>query len=164
MIGPIEFHKAIRNGRYTTNIKIYQSQQTLDYNGAPMFEIELTTTFRRTESSKTRELNPNDPYDRPYELELTLKQNHREIQDFLDVFEFCTSRWQSPRQTKVAVDKLKRVIQDFIDDCESYRGPEYNSHSEYSAYQTISGCYERLSLHFDKLREAYGADIIRIES
>ena len=157
MISPIEFHKAIRNGRYTTNIKIYQSRQTLDYNGAPMFEIELT-------SKKTRELNPNDPYDRPYELELTLKQNHREIQDFLYVFEFCTSQWQSPRQTKVAVDKLKRVIQDFIDDCESYRGPEYNSSSEYSAYQTISGCYEHLGLHFDKLREAYGADIIRIES
>ena len=157
MIGPIEFHKAIRNGRYTTNIKIYQSRQTLDYNRAPMFEIELT-------SKKTRDPNPDDPYDRPYELELTLKQNHREIQDFLDVFEFCTSRWQSPRQTKVAVDKLKRVIQDFIDDCESYRGPEYNSRSEYSAYQTISGCYERLSLHLDKLREAYGAAIIRIES
>lgn len=157
MIGPTEFHKAIRNGRYTTNIKIYQSRQTLDYNGAPMFEIELT-------SKKTRELNSNDPYDRPYELELTLKQNHREIQDFLDVFEFCTSRWQSPRQTKVAVYKLKRVIQDFIDDCKNCRGPEYNSRSEYSAYQTISGCYERLSLHFDKLRETYGADIIRIES
>lgn len=157
MIGPTEFYKALRNGGYKTTIKIYQSRQTLDYNGAPMFEIELT-------SKKTRELNPNDPYDRPYELELTLKQNHREIQDFLDVFEFCTSRWQSPRQTKVAVDKLKRVIQDFIDDCESYRGPEYNSRSEYSAYQTISGCYERLNLHFDKLREAYGADIIRIES
>lgn len=162
MISPTEFYSALRNGgcgsnKYTTNIKIYQSRQTLDYNGAPMFEIELT-------SKKTRELNPNDPYDCPYELELTLKQNHREIQDFLDVFEFCTSRWQSPRQTKVAVDKLKRVIQDFIDDCESYRGPEYNSRSEYSAYQTISGCYERLSLHFDKLREAYGADIIRIES
>ena len=157
MIGPTEVYRALRNGRYTTNIKIYQSRQTLDYNGAPMFEIELT-------SKKTRELNPNDPYDRPYELELTLKQNHREIQDFLDVFEFCTSRWQSPRQIKVAVDKLKRVMQDLIDDCKNCRGPEYNSRSEYSAYKTISGCYQRLSLHFDKLREAYGADIIRIES
>lgn len=157
MISPTEVYNSLRNGCYKTTIKIYQSRQTLDYNGAPMFEIELT-------SKKTRELNPNDPYDRPYELELTLKQNHREIQDFLDVLEFCTSRWQSPRQTKVAVDKLKRVMQDLIDDCESYRGPEYNSRSEYSAYQTISGCYERLSLHFDKLREAYGADIIRIES
>lgn len=157
MISPTEFYRALRNGGYKTTIKIYQSRQTLDYNGAPMFEIELKMV-------KTRDPNPKDPYDLPYELELTLKQNHREIQDFLDVFEFCTSRWQSPRQTKVAVDKLKRVIQDFIDDCESYRGPEYNSRSEYSAYQTISGCYERLSLHFDKLREAYGADIIRIES
>lgn len=157
MIGPTEVYKALRKGGYTTTIKIYQSRQTLDYNGAPMFEIEITTV-------KTRDPKPDDPYDAPYEFELKLKQNHREIQDFLDVFEFCTSRWQSPRQTKVAVDKLKRVIQDFIDDCESYRGPEYNSRSEYSAYQTISGCYERLSLHFDKLREAYGADIIRIES
>lgn len=76
MIGPIEFHKAIRNGRYTTTIKIYQSRQTLDHKGAPMFEIEIST-------KKTREQNPDDPYDRPYELELTLKQNHREIEDFL---------------------------------------------------------------------------------
>lgn len=69
MIGPIEFHKAIRNGRYTTNIKIYQSRQTLDYNRAPMFDVDLSIT-------KTRDPNPDNPYDRPYELELTLKQNH----------------------------------------------------------------------------------------
>lgn len=157
MISPTEFHKALRNGGYKTNIKIYQSRQTLDYNGAPMFEIELTMV-------KTCEPNPDDPYDTPYKFELTFKQNHREIQDLLDVFEFCTSRWQSPRQTKVAVDKLKQTMQDLIDDCESYRGPEYNSCSEYSAYKTISGYYERLSLYFDRLREAYGADIVRIDS
>lgn len=157
MIGPIEFHKAIRNGRYTTNIKIYQSRQTLDYNGAPMFEIELT-------SKKTRELNPNDPYDRPYELELTLKQNHREIHDFIMGVRLSNLRWKTAGETEKVLDDLKRVMKDLIDDCESYRGPEYNSRSEYSAYQTISGCYERLSLHFDRLREAYGADIIRIES
>lgn len=68
MISPTEVYKSLRNGRYTTNIKIYQSRQTLDYNGAPMFEIELTTAFRRTESSKTREPNLDDPYDLPYEF------------------------------------------------------------------------------------------------
>lgn len=157
MIGPTEVYSSLRKGGYKTTIKIYPDGLAHSDNGAPMFEIEIST-------KKTREQNPDDPYDLPYEFELTLKQNHREIQDFLVVFEFCTSRWQSPKQTKIAVDKLKRVIQDLIDDCEHYRGPEYNSRSEYSAYQTISGCYERLSLHFDKLREAYGADIIRIES
>lgn len=156
MIGPTEVYSSLRKGGYKTTIKIYQSRQTLDYKGAPMFEIEIST-------KKTREQNPDDPYDIPYEFELTLKQNHREIEDFLVVFEFCTSRWQSPKQTKIAVDKLKRVIQDLIDDCEHYRGPEYNSRSEYSAYKNISGCYERLSLHFDKLREYYRAYIIITE-
>lgn len=158
MIGPTEvFYSSLRKGGYKTTIKIYQSRQTPDYNGAPMFEIEIT-------SKKTREPNPDDPYDLPYEFELTLKQNHREIEDFLVVFEFCTSRWQSPKQTKIAVDKLKRVMQDLIDDCEHYRGSEYNSRSEYYAYRTISECYERLSLHFDKLREYYDAYIVRTES
>ena len=61
MIGPTEFYKALRKGGYKTTIKIYQSRQTLDYNGAPMFEIEIT-------SKKTREPNPDDPYDLPYEF------------------------------------------------------------------------------------------------
>ena len=157
MIGPIEFHKAIRNGRYTTNIKIYQSRQTLDYNGAPMFEIELKMV-------KTRDPNPKDPYDLPYELEIKLKENYQEIHDFVVGVKLSNLRWKTAGETEKVLDDLKRVMQDLIDDCESYRGPEYNSRSEYSAYQTISGCYERLSLHLDKLREAYGADIIRIES
>ena len=157
MIGPTEVYKTLRNGRYTTNIKIYQSRQTLDYNGAPMFEIEITT-------KKTREPNSDDPYDLPYEFEIKLKENPREIEDFLDVFEFCTLRWQSLRQTKVAVDKLKQTISDLIDDCKNCRGPEYNSRSEYYAYLTISGCYERLSLYFDRLREVYEAHIVRTES
>ena len=144
MISPTEVYSSLRKGGYKTTIKIYQSRQTLDYNGSPMFEIEIT-------SKKTREPNPDDPYDLPYEFELTLKENPREIEDSLVVFEFCTLRWQSQKQTKIAIDKLKRVIQDLIDDCEHYRGPVYNSRSDYSAYKTISGCYERLSLHFDKL-------------
>lgn len=157
MIGPIEFHEAIRNGRYTTNIKIYQSRQTLDYNGAPMFEIEITT-------DKTRDPNPEDPYDAPYEFELKLKQNHREIHDFIMGVKLSNLRLKTAGETEKAVNELKRVMQDLIDDCESYRGPEYNSRSEYYAYLSISGCYERLSLHFDRLSEAYDAYIVRTES
>lgn len=164
MISPTEFYKALRNGGYKTNIKIYQSRQTLDYNGAPMFEIEITTTFRRTESSKTREPNPDDPYDLPYEFEIKLKQNPREIKDFVVGVKLSNLRWKTAELIEKELDKLKRVMQDLIDDCKNFRGPEYNSRSEYSAYKTISGCYQRLSLHFDKLREAYDADIIRIES
>ena len=157
MIGPTEFYKALRNGRYKTNIKIYQSRQTLDYNGAPMFEIEITTV-------KTREPNPDDPYDAPYEFELTLKQNHREIHDFIMGVKLSNLRWKTAGETEKAIDDLKRVIQDLIDDCKNCRGPEYNSRSEYSAYKTISGCYQRLSLHFERLRETYGAHIVRIDS
>lgn len=113
---------------------------------------------------KTRDPNPKDPYDLPYEFELTLKQNHREIHDFIMGVRLSSLRWKTAGEVDKVVIKLKQAISDLIDDCESYRGPEYNSRSKYSAYQTISGCYERLSLHFDKLREAYGADIIRIES
>lgn len=161
MISPTEFWGALRNGRYTTNIKIYQSRQTLDYNVAPMFEIEITTTFRRTESLKTREPNPDDPYDLPYEFEIKLKENYQEIHDFVVGVKLSNLRWKTAGETEKELDKLKRVMQDLIDDCESYRGPEYNSRSEYSAYQTISGCYQRLSLHFERLRETYGAYIVR---
>lgn len=157
MIGPIEFHKAIRNGRYTTNIKIYQSRQTLDYNGAPMFEIDLSIT-------KTRDPNPDNPYDSPYELELTLKQNYQEFHDFIIGVKLSNLRWKTAGETEKVLDDLKRVMQDLIDDCKNYRGSEYNSRSENSAYRTISGCYERLSLHFDRLSEVYGAYIVRTES
>ena len=162
MFSPIEFYKALRNGgcgsnKYTTNIKIYQSRQTLDYNGAPMFEIELT-------SKKTREPNPNDPYDCPYEFEITLKQNPREIEWFVVGVKLSNLRWKTAGETEKELDKLKRVMQDLIDDCKNCRGPGYNSRSEYSAYKTISGCYQRLSLHFERLHESYGAHIARIDS
>ena len=157
MISPTEFYRALRNGGYKTTIKIYQSRQTLDYNGAPMFEIEIT-------SKKTREPNPDDPYDLPYEFEIKLKENYHEIHDFVMVVKLSNLRWKTAGEVDKVIIKLKRVMQDFIDDCKNCRGPEYNSRSEYSAYKTISGCYERLSLHFDKLSEAYGAHIVRTES
>ena len=157
MISPTEFYKGLRNGGYKTNIKIYQSRQTLDYKGAPMFEIEIST-------KKTREPNPDDPYDLPYKFELTLKQNYREIHDFIMGVRLSNLRWKTIGDVDKTVIKLKQTISDFIDDCEHYRGPEYNSRSEYYAYLTISGCYERLSLHFDRLREFYGAHIVRTES
>lgn len=157
MISPTEFYKALRNGRYKTNIKICQSRQTLDYNGDPMFEIEISTV-------KTREPNPDDPYDLPYEFELTLKQNHREIHDFIMGVRLSSLRWKTAGEVDKVVIKLKQAISDLIDACKIYRGPEYNSRSEYSAYKTISGCYQRLSLHFERLRETYGAHIVRTKS
>lgn len=157
MIGPTEFYKGLRNGGYKTNIKIYQSRQTLDYNGDPMFEIEISTV-------KTREPKPDDPYDAPYEFELTLKQNHREIHDFIMGVRLSNLCWKTAGEVDKVVIKLKQTISDLIDTCKIYRGPEYNSRSEYYAYLTISCCYERLSLHFDRLREAYEAYIIRTES
>lgn len=157
MIGPTEFYKALRNGGYKTTIKIYQSLQTLDYNGAPMFEIELKMV-------KTRDPNLDDPYDLPYEFEIKLKENPREIEDFVVGVKLSNLRWKTAGEVDKVIIKLKRVMQDLIDDCKNCRGPEYNSRSEYSAYKTISGCYQRLSLHFERLRETYGAHIVRIDS
>lgn len=157
MISPTEFYKILRNGSYRANIKIYQSQQTLDYNGAPMFEIEITIV-------KTRDPKPDDPYDAPYEFELTLKQNYRELHDFIVGVKLSNLRWKTAGEVDKVIIKLKQVIRDLIDDCKSYQGSEYNSNSEYYAYRTISGCYERLSLHFDRLRESYDAYIVRTES
>lgn len=157
MIGPTEFYKALRNGGYKTTIKIYQSLQTLDYNGAPMFEIELKMV-------KTRDPNPDDPYDLPYEFEIKLKENPREIEGFVVGVKLSNLRWKTAGEVDKVIIKLKRVMQDLIDDCKNCRGPEYNSRSEYSAYKTISGCYQRLSLHFERLRETYGAHIVRIDS
>lgn len=157
MIGPTEFYKGLRNGGYKTTIKIYQSRQTLDYNGAPMFEIEITST-------KTRDPKPDDPYDTPYEFELKLKQNHREIHDFIMGVKLRNLRWKTAGDTEKDLDKLKVVIQYLIEVYKSYQRPEYNSRSEYYAYRTISECYERLSVHFDKLRESYDAYIVITES
>lgn len=157
MISPTEVYNSLRNSGYKTSIKIYQSRQTLDYNGAPMFEIEIT-------SKKTSEPNPDDPYDLPYEFEIKLKENYHEIHDFVVGVKLSKLRWKTAGETEKELDKLKRVMQDLIDDCKNCRGPEYNSRSEYYAYLTVSGCYERLSLHFDRLRESYGAYIVRTES
>lgn len=105
-------------------------------------------------------------------FEITLKENYREIHDFIMGVKLSNLRWKTAgvgkdradQLTEKELDKLKRVMQDLIDDCKNCRGPEYNSRSEYSAYKTISGCYQRLSLHFERLRESYGVHIVRIDS
>jgi len=154
MISPTEFYKGLRSGVYKTNIKIYQSSQTLDYKGSPMFEVEATIT-------KTRELIKEDPYDRPYEFKLTIKRNQREIDDFIMGVKLSSLRWKSPEEVDETLDRLKKIIDNFVDACYFYQNSDYDSRSDYYAYLTISRFYEYLSLYFDKLRYNYGVYIVR---
>lgn len=146
MISPNEFYEGLDKGVYKTNVKIYQSSQTLDYNGSPMFEVEIATT-------KTREPIKEDPYDAPYELRLTIKRNQREINDFIMGVKLSSFRWKS--------EELERLINDFVDACYSYQKGNYDSTSDYYAYKTICGCYKHLSSYFDDLRYGYDAYIVR---
>lgn len=146
MISPTEFYEGLDRGSYKTNVKIYQSSQTLDYNGSPMFELEIATT-------KTREPIKEDPYDAPYELSLTIKRNQREINDFIMGVKLSSFRWKS--------EELERLINDFVDACYSYQKGNYDSTSDYYAYKTICGCYKHLSSYFDDLRYGYDAYIVR---
>ena len=146
MISPNEFYEGLDKGVYKTNVKIYQSSQTLDYNGSPMFEVEIATT-------KTREPIKEDPYDAPYELRLTIKRNQREINDFIMGVKLSSFRWKS--------EELERLINDFVDACYSYQKGNYDSTSDNYAYKTICGCYKHLSLYFDDLRYGYDAYIVR---
>lgn len=146
MISPTEFYEGLDRGGYKTNVKIYQSSQTLDYNGSPMFELEIATT-------KTREPIKEDPYDAPYELRLTIKRNQREINDFIMGVKLSSFRWKS--------EELERLINDFVDACYSYQKGNYDSTSDYYAYKTICGCYKHLSSYFDDLRYGYDAYIVR---
>jgi hypothetical protein len=146
MISPNEFYEGLDRGVYKTNVKIYQSSQTLDYNGSPMFEVEIATT-------KTREPIKEDPYDAPYEFRLTIKRNQREINDFIMGVKLSSFRWKS--------EELERLINDFVDACYSYQKGNYDSTSDYYAYKTICGCYKHLSSYFDDLRYGYDAYIVR---
>ena len=154
MISPNEFYEGLRKGVYKTNIKIYQSSQTLDYNGSPMFEVEVTMT-------KTREPIKEDPYDRPYEFKLTIKKNQREIDDFIMGVKLINLRWQSPEEVDETITSLEKIMNVFVDACYSYQKGCHNSRSDYYAYKTIQGFYEYISLCFDKLRYNYGVYIVR---
>lgn len=154
MINPTEFYKCLRSGVYKTNIKIYQSSQTLDYKESPMFEIEIATT-------KTREPIKEDPYDASYELSLTIKRNQREINDFIMGVKLSSLRWKSPEEIDETIAKLERIINKFVDACYSYQNGDYNSTSDYYAYLTISGRYRYLSTYLDDLRYGYDAYIVR---
>lgn len=154
MISPTEFYKGLRSGVYKTNIKIYQSSQTLDYKESPMFEIEIATT-------KTREPIKEDPYDYPYEFSLMIKRNQREINDFIMGVKLSSLRWKPVDEVDMTIGKLKMLIDSFVEACYRYQNGDYNSRSGYYAYLTISRCYEFLSLYFDDLRYKYGAYIVR---
>lgn len=154
MISPTEFYEGLDRGAYKTNVKIYQSSQTLDYNGSPMFELEIATT-------KTREPIKEDPYDAPYELSLTIKRNQREINDFIMGVKLSSLRWKSAEEVDETIAKLERIINKFVDACYSYQNGNYNSRSDYYAYLTISGCYRYLSTYLDDLRYGYDAYIVR---
>lgn len=154
MISPTEFYKGLRSGVYKTNIKIYQSSQTLDYKGSPMFEIEIATT-------KIREPLKEDPYDYPYEFSLIIKRNQREINDFIMGVKLSSLRWKPVDEVDMTIGKLKKLIDSFVEACYRYQNGDYNSTSDYYAYLTISGCYEYLSLYFDDLQYKYGAYIVR---
>lgn len=154
MISPNEFYEGLDRGGYKTNVKIYQSSQTLDYNGSPMFEVEIATT-------KTREPIKEDPYDAPYELSLTIKRNQREINDFIMGVKLSSLRWKSPEEVDETIAKLERIINKFVDACYSYQNGNYNSRSDYYAYLTISGCYRYLSTYLDDLRYGYDVYITR---
>lgn len=154
MISPTEFYEGLKRGAYKTNVKIYQSSQTLDYNGSPMFELEIATT-------KTREPLKEYPYDAPYELKLTIKRNQREINDFIMGVKLRSLRWKSPEEVDETIAKLERIINKFVDACYSYQNGNYNSRSDYYAYRTICGCYNHLSYYMDDLRYGYDAYIVR---
>lgn len=154
MISPTEFYEGLDKGEYKTNVKIYQSSQTIDYNGSPMFEVEITTT-------KTRMPIKDDPYDSPYEFKLTIKRNQREINDFITHVKLVSLRWKSSEEVDKTVVKLERLINDFVNACYGYQNGEYNSRSDYYAYLTLRGCYEYLSSYFDDLQYVYDAYIVR---
>lgn len=154
MISPTEFYEGLDKGEYKTNIKIYQSSQTIDYNGNPMFEVEITTT-------KTRTPIKDDPYDSPYEFKLTIKRNQREINDFITHIKLTSLRWKSAEEVDKTIAKLERLINDFVNACYDYQNGNYNSRSDYYAYLTLRGCYEYLSSYFDDLRYVYDAYIVR---
>lgn len=154
MISPTEFYKDLEKGVYKTIVKIYQSRQTLDYNGNPMFEVEISTT-------KTRNPIKEDPYDEPYEFDLTMKKNQQEIDDFIMGVKLSALRWNTAEQVEMRIATLKKLISNFIDACNSYQSGNYNSTSDYYAYRTICGCYEYLSSYFDDLRYCYEVYITR---
>lgn len=154
MISPNEFYEGLKRGVYKTNVKIYQSLQTLDYNGSPMFELEIAT-------AKTREPIKEDPYDAPYEFRLTIKRNQREINDFIMGVKLSSLRWKSAEEVDKTIAKLEKIINDFVDACYSYQNGNYDSTSDYYAYRTICGCYKYLSMYFDDLRYGYDAYIVR---
>lgn len=153
MISPTEFYEGLDKGVYKTNIKIYQSSQTLDYDGEPMLEVEITT--------KTRMPIKDDPYDSPYEFKLTIKRNQREIDDFIMWVKLRSLRWKSAEEVDKIIAKLKKVINNFINACYDYQNGNYNSRSDYYAYLTLRGCYEYLSSYFDDLQYGYDAYIVR---
>lgn len=154
MISPTEFYEGLDKGEYKTNVNIYQSSQTIDYNGSPMFEVEITTT-------KTRMPIKDDPYDSPYEFKLTIKRNQREINDFITHVKLVSLRWKSSEEVDKIVAKLERLIDDFTNACYDYQNGEYNSRSDYYAYLTLRGCYEYLSSYFDDLQYVYDAYVVR---
>lgn len=154
MISPTEFYEGLKRGVYKTNVKIYQSSQTLDYNGSPMFELEIATT-------KTREPIKEDPYDAPYEFSLTIKRNQREINDFIMGVKLSSLRWKSAEEVDKTIANLEKFINDFVDACYDYQNGNYDSTSDYYAYRTICGCYEYLSSYFDDLRYGFDAYITR---
>lgn len=154
MISSTEFYEGLDGGVYKTNIKIFQSVQTTYYDGEPMFEVEITTT-------KTRMPIKDDPYDSPYEFNLTIKRNQREIDDFIIGVKLSRLRWKSSKETDKIVAKLKRLISNFTNACYSYQNGNHNSRSDYYAYLTLRGCYEYLSSYFDDLRYGYNAYIVR---
>lgn len=154
MISPTEFHEGLKSGIYKTIIKIYQSRQTLDYNGEPMFKIEATIT-------KTHKPIKEDPYDKPYEFKLTIKRNQREINDFITGVKLISLSLMSPKEVDKNTSRLEEIIDNFVEACYMYQNNNYNSRSEYDAYKTIHSFYEYLSLYFDKLRYNYGVYIVR---
>lgn len=154
MISPTEFYEGLDKGEYKTNVKIYQSSQTLDYDGEPMLEVEMTTT-------KTRMPIKDDPYDSPYEFNLTIKRNQREIDDFIAWVKLRSLRWKSAEEVDKTVAKLERLVDDFTNACYDYQNRNYSSRSDYYAYLTLRGCYEYLSSYFDDLQYGYDAYIVR---
>ena len=155
MISPTEFYEGLGKGVYKTNIKVFQSIQTTYYDGEPMFEVEITTT-------KTRTPIKDDPYNSPYEFNLTIKKNQREIDDFIMGVKLSRLRWKSSEEVDKIVAKLERLINNFSNACCSYQNGNYNSRSDYYAYLTLRGCYEYLSSYFDDLRYGYDAYIVRV--
>lgn len=154
MISPTEFYKGLEKGVYKTIVKIYQSRQTLDHNGNPMFEVEISIT-------KTRNTIKEDPYDAPYEFRLTMKKNQQEIDDFIMGVKLVGLRWNTAEQVEMTIVKLKELINNFIDACDSYKNAIHNTRSDYYAYKTINECYEYLSSYLDDLRYCYEVYITR---